>query len=406
MSPRGRRILWTLIGLGTLVRLVWAFNTTGAAFDQESFRIVRHALGHDPLGVYGAVNQGFYRWPYPPAFFAWFGAAGGLAHVTGLRFDGWFQVAPIACDAGLAWVVARLMVRRGCPERVVLAGAGLVALGPSFLVTSGYHGQIDSVATLPALAAVLVWGLRTVPSNHPERLSRALAAGLLIGLGGAIKTVPLAMVLALLPTARGRREAAVLIVAAAAVPLAFLAPFLIHDSSAVVHSLQNRGFPGLGGISLIAQPALARSVIEGAGPPGSGVTLWLVHHGWLLPVLAVLALAAVFARRRPAPLDAAVIVWLALLVFGVNFALQYAVWLLPFAIAAGRLRRAAALQLLLVPAAVLFYAAPWKSGAAVTIYAATMIAVFLALAVWLAAELRALSAPATPSRSRTAGAGP
>jgi hypothetical protein len=50
-------------------------------------------------------------------------------------------------------------------------------LGPSFIDISGYHGQIDSVAILPAVLALMVWERRPQPT-------RSVRAGLLIGLGG------------------------------------------------------------------------------------------------------------------------------------------------------------------------------------------------------------------------------
>ena len=57
-----RRRLWILIGTGVLVRVVLGFATRGAAFDVDSFEIVRRALAHDAMHLYSDVNQGFARW--------------------------------------------------------------------------------------------------------------------------------------------------------------------------------------------------------------------------------------------------------------------------------------------------------------------------------------------------------
>lgn len=391
------RSLWILIGAGVAVRVVLGFATRGAAFDVDSFEIVRRALADDPMHLYSVVNEGFARWPYPPLFLPWIALSGWLSDTVGLRFDGWMQLVPIAADAGIAWVAHELLRMRGASERVRAAAVALVMFGPSFLLTSGYHGQIDSAAILPALAALLVW------QRGGER--RALWAGLLIGLGGAVKVVPLVMVVPLVVCARSRREALRVVGAAGAVFLVVLAPYLVTDGAATVDSLRNRGFPGLGGISLILNPQLADAALRGTATEPSRTIDLIVSHGWLVPALALLAVTLVLARRRPDPLLGAVIVWLVLMALGVNFALQYAVWGLPFLIALGRLRSAALLQALLLPAALVFYMAPWQSSAATVVYAASMVAAWLFLmAILVQALAAALSGPGTPPRSRTAAA--
>ena len=187
------------------------------------------------------------------------------------------------------------------------------------------------------MLALLVW------ERGGER--RALWAGLLIGIGGAVKIVPLAMVLPLIVCARSRREAASLAGAAGAVMVVALAPWLAHDLGGTLDSLKNRGFPGLGGISLILNPGLTDAALRGTVPENTGLTEWLNLHGWLVPLAALSLVAVLLWRRRPDPVDGALLVWLTLMALGVNFALQYAVWGLPFLIAAGRLRAALALQL-------------------------------------------------------------
>jgi len=140
-----------------------------------------------------------------------------LARRPSLEFT--IRLAPIAANLGIAFVVQDFLGQRGAERSTRLAGAALVAPGPSFLVVSGYHGQFDAVAFLPAVLALTLWE-RDLPR-------RALWAGLLIGLGGALKTVPLLLLVALLPSVRTRREAAVLVGAAALPVLAALAPFAI-----------------------------------------------------------------------------------------------------------------------------------------------------------------------------------
>lgn len=373
------------------MRVILAFAWRGAGYDIESFEIVRRALADDPLHVYAQVNDGFYRWPYPPVYFPWISLSGWLSDTIGLRFDGWVQLPAALADAGIALCVAALLRLRAVGDRLVLAAVALVMFGPSFLMVSGYHGQIDSVAILSAVGALLVW------ERGGDR--RGLWAGLLIGLGGAVKIVPLVMVLPLLVCARSRREAVSLVLAPAVVMVAVVLPFLAADVGGTLDSLRNRGFPGLGGISLILNPDLTDAALRGTVPQNTPITEWLNHHGWLVPFVALALVAVLLWRRRPEPLLGALVVWLTLMALGVNFALQYAVWGLPFLLALGRLRSALALQLLLVPAAVVFYRAPWESASAVVVYSAAMIAAWLLLMWLLATALREVAlSPHAPHR--------
>ena len=80
---------------------------------------------------------------------------------VGLRFDGWIQLPAVLADAGIAlgvlWQLLRCAARpSGCGS----ARRALVMFGPSFLLVSGYHGQIDSLAILPAVGRAARVGAR------------------------------------------------------------------------------------------------------------------------------------------------------------------------------------------------------------------------------------------------------
>src|SRR5205814_5832809 len=149
----------------------------------------------------------------------------------------------------LTYLVARALERRGASEATVLGAACLVAFGPIFALTSGYHGQIDSLAILPAVVALERW------TRGGE--SRALSAGVLLGVAASIKTPAGLVLLALLPTVQSRREAMVLTGAMAAVAGGLLAPFAASSPHALAHALRFAGEPGEGGLSLVVQPSLS-----------------------------------------------------------------------------------------------------------------------------------------------------
>ena len=378
LSLGGRRALWAMLAAGTAARLVVAAVTDTNTEDLASFAIVREALREDALHFYADVPD--LRWPYPGGYLPAVAAYAGIASATGLDYLHLLRVGPILADAGIALVVVHLLARRGAAESTRLAAAGLVALGPVFAGVSGYQGQIDAVAILPALAAFAVWD-RGGPS-------RALGAGLLVGLGGSVKTVPLLMVLALAPSARSAREAATLLAAAAVVPMASLAPFLAVDAGAVWDHLTYRGFPGLGGLSLAVQPDLALFWQSGHEYAPNAATELLVDAGGVVVALGLLATAALLARFRPEPLDAAVLVWLAVWLLGVNFFIQYLVWGLPFLLARGELRAAAAIQALAAPALLLLYVDASAEWAVWAVYTLPMLALMALVAALLVRRVR------------------
>jgi hypothetical protein len=370
-------VLWGLIAAGVVGRLVLAFTTRGLDYDIDSFEIVRGALDASGWHVYSAVNHpGSFRWPYPPGYFPWIEVSDWVAGWAGLRYVDLIQLPAIAADAAIAWIVQWYLGWRGRSERERLFAAALVMLGPAFWLISGYHGQIDSVAILPAVVALVLW--------ERDVGRRALYAGLLIGLAGTIKTVPLVMVVALLPTARSWREGLLLLVSAAFVPWLALLPFSLADSTGTGRLGDYAGVPGAGGLSLVLQPDLARFWLT--GPVGaSGITTWVADHQKLVNGVVVGAVAVWAWVRRPSPTVAATVLWLALFAFGSGFFFQYLVWGLPFFLMAGYLRWTLILQLAIVIPAAIFYSGPYETDGVVWVYVAFMLALWLG---WVVALVR------------------
>lgn len=383
MSPRGRRLVLAMVVVGVAVRVFFAFAFRGDDFDMTSFDVVRRLLESDPLGLYQHMAKAS-RWPYAPGFLPWVRVADLFSTHVGGSFYGLVKLPAIVADMGIAVLVQAFLARRGADERTRLVAFGLVVLGPSFAIISGYHGQIDSVAFFWAVAALVVW--------EAEGEGRAWQAGLLLGVGGAIKTLPLLLVVAMLPSVRRPREFVVLCMSAGAVVVITLVPFALRDLDALRVLSRYTGLPGQGGLSLAAQPELANYV---ARQPVAYNSLeqalidarQVINLGWLL-----LAASFVWARKVRAP-EAAVILWLAAYVFGTGFFFQYLVWGLPFMLMAGRLRLVVAIQATVLVPSVIWYLAPWDSTKVVAPYAALMIALWLGLigalahAVWRERQL-------------------
>lgn len=381
-----QRAILALIAIGTLVRIVVAFSTRGVPFDVDSYELARHALGSDPFNLYTSINTGDApHWPYPPGFFAWLGVSALGNDLTGLRFDGFVQLAPIAADAALAWIVQAALGQRGASDGKRVAAAALIALGPTFGFISGYAAQLDALTILPAVVGFLVW----TRSEHPQR---AIVAGVLIGLGASIKLPALVVVLGLLPSARSVREGLTLGIAAAAVPFLLFVPWLIADPNGTVDAVRsNDGLPGFGGISLLVQPDLSALWLR--TKPGIGLSdasQSLFDYASLIAVGALLLTTAVLVVRRAAPLLAVGAVWLAFYAFGVNFGLQYLIWGLPFLLLAGRVWEVFAIEAAVFIPTFLLYVNVWRDHPLQRIYTPIMLVVWAALVTLYLLQMRSV----------------
>jgi len=387
-------VLVALLAAGLALRLWFAFRYYGVEFDIDSYVAVDGALGDDPLELYTSVNdEGQNRWPYPSGFLPFVVGARQADDLFG-GFDGWVQVPQILADLAIAWLVQSYLGRRGASERVRLSAAGLVALGPSFIAISGYHGQLDAAAILPAVLAVWLWDLL------PDGPRRGLICGALVGCGIALKTAPGLVLLALLPLGRSQRERGALVAAAAAVPLVLLAPWLGADPDGTFEALRShRAVPGVGGLSLLVQPSLSQVWLGTGFTLVSDTTQWLVDRQTAIVAICLLPFALLLWRRPRTPAEGTTILWLAFYVFASAFAFQYAVWGLPFALMAGYVRGVAVVQAALLIPTLLVYWQPLDDGAE-WIYVPLMIGVWIGLIVVLA---RLTLRPPRPAPLRSPG---
>lgn len=383
-----RTLLWALLGIGLVIRLLFTANTAGNRFDLGSALLVAQGLVHHPAHVYAIANLPGQvpRWPYLPGYFPIVLLVKGVSGLTGLAFTRLFRVPSALADLAIAWLVQDYLGAKGLAERERLLAAALVALGPAFIAISGIHGQIDSAAILPAVGALSVWERDGSPR-------RAWWAGLLIGLGACFKTVPGLMVFALLPSARSRREAAELVLACLIFPVLSVLPFLAAAGTGWLSTLGHyHGGLGLGGLSLVAQPDLPLNWLHLGSALLNPVSTWFLAHGQIVAVAGIaLTAALVLWLRTPAP-AAAVLMWLSVYLFGVDFFMQYMVWGLPFFLMAGYLRHVLGLQLLLLGPLWVLYHGVTHAWLASLLYIVPMLIVWLLLAVAFVVLTRRASA--------------
>lgn len=386
MTIEHRRLLIWALAAGGAIRVVLAFGFYGQPFDIALFQATADQLSAGPrLEVYEAT-----RWPYPPLFFSWLLIAETIDDATPLPFHGLVQMPQIAADLAIALLVVHILGLRGAASATRLGAGALVALGPVFFTISGYHGQTDAAATLPAVAALVLW-LRGGPN-------RAVTAGLLLGAGAAIKAPPVFLLLALLPSARNRREGLVLAGCTLAVPLLLLAPWLINDLGGTVERLRaNRGIPGLGGPSLLVQPELAQAWLgRGQGASMHALNELLYDLQNLIVLAGALAGGAVAWRLRLDPVRAAALVFLAVYAANPAFAWQYLVWGVPFLLAAGYVRETAILQGVAAVGLFFAYGRPTYDLPTEVLYVPAAVGTWALLAYGLVRTLRALRARPAP----------
>jgi hypothetical protein len=349
MSVRQSRRLWAIVGIGLAIQIVLAF----AYYGPFHVTIEHVAAARVRAGEWRGIYEGPIPWAYPPLFVGWLAGASWLSDVSGLSFHGLAKLGPVLADVGLTLAVYVYLGWRGAIARWRLAGAALVMLGPSFIATSAYHGQIDAVAILPAVIGLMLWERRPSPR-------RGIEAGLLIGLGTAVKTVPLLMLLPLAVSARSWRERALLVASALVIPGLVLVPFWAAGID--LHRVTGyTGVPGWGGLSLVLHPALGWHLMTpgGAIQHVTGFSAGLQEASRWITAATLVAYTAFIVRFRPALIDAAVLLWLAIFAFSPNFFSNYLVWALPFFIMAGYLVETAALQVFIVVPTVAYYLDRW-----------------------------------------------
>lgn len=340
------RALLVMFTIGLAIRLILAFAFFGHG-DLGGFNMVGQRFLDSPIHSYAGTMP----WVYPSGFLPWVAISSFVENHSAIPFHGFVQLLPIAADCAIAALVYTYLGWHRCPERLRLFAYGLVMLGPVFIAISGYHGQIDGVAILPAVIALMVWERSTG--------NRALWAGLLLGVGAAIKTVPLLLVIPLLVSVTSRREALTLVAAAVAVPVVANLPFFLAEPEAFRRASDYAGVPGRGGLSLLADPSFGAHRLQSeafaflASPNETTRFLMDIATVWTIALMA--AVGAFFYRFRPSPLDGIVFLWLVVYCFSPNFLHQYLLWSMPFFLMSGYLKQVAALQLAMVPPLLIVY---------------------------------------------------
>jgi uncharacterized membrane protein len=305
----------------------------GGLFRAARFRDVHLYERYTSWLLHGRVPYRDFFMEYPPGALVAFVPAQIAGRV---HYNAAFKVLMAVCGAAALVLVALVLLRLGATAGRLWAGVLLVALSPVALgpISLNTYDAWPALLTIGALFALLA--------------GRDAAAGALLGLGFAAKVYPVV----LLPPAlvwtwrlHGRRRAAAVASAFAAVALVVVVPFLAVAPHGLLESFRAQAARGAQIESLAAQ------VLVAADHAGL-YTVHVMHHthgavsydvhgaaarvlaaaSSVLQLVAAALVAWLYARRRDDPerlalaFAAAVAGFLAFTRF---FSPQYVVWLIP-----------------------------------------------------------------------------
>ncbi len=335
--------LWALLLLGAYLWLVYAFRfratsvlqgiliivsaalfvrlvpeivlPVGAGYDIESYQIVG-SLVIDKQDVY-MNDAAIGRHPYLPLQMYWMGFSKWLADTTHMPFVKIVKLAPIAADAAIAVMLFILLNRKTGTLQTAFLGGLLYAINPISIFVSAYHGQFDAIPLLCILLALWV-----LPRS-------SIAAGGWLGLGILDKSWPILVLPSIFFAVKRWSRRFWLLALAVLVPLLGVAVYSLLFDAPWVEIIRtalsyNHGV-GVWGYTYFFR---LLSVLR----PGFDAPFgWLMNNARYL-TLAALGLVWVLRASKQSLEGGILTLLVAYLALTHAFAIQYLVWIVPFAI--------------------------------------------------------------------------
>ncbi len=299
-GPSGKTIV-AFAGLAFLCKVVLALRTYGTndmAF-YESWRVV-HYLG-------ALVNN-------PPSMFHLLRLDSWMSGWTGVPFPFWFRLRDIVADAGtllLVWKILGLRVQEPSIRWAVL----MLAVAPTSILISGFHGNTDPAMTFFLLLAVYL-------IDRSE-----WSAGAAFGMSMCFKVVPIVTIpILFLHLARFRKQV-IFFGTAGMVVLLLWSPYLFQNPKYILTQIFGyRSLYGNWGVSFVMS-RLASQTLNATLQ--SGGVFWL---------LAAIVLVSVWmsqpGKKQDIYLQVGVVLFLFLSVSNA-FGVQYLAWVVPFVVGLG-----------------------------------------------------------------------
>jgi 4-amino-4-deoxy-L-arabinose transferase-like glycosyltransferase len=221
MRPFSRYLLLA-IASATLLKLYLALASAGsldtAGFLDHLQKI--RALGVGAYRVRGAFDNPFNS---PPPMIHVIRFWGWLADTSGLPFRFWLRLPSVLADVGSFFLVARWLAKLW-PDRNHFGVLLCLALCPTAIIISGYHGNTDSVMIFLVLLCLYT-------------MEQPWIAGTVFGLALCVKMVPLIFVPVILLYLTTWSKRFIFVIIAALIFLGCSLPYLFQDPKAILSTV-------------------------------------------------------------------------------------------------------------------------------------------------------------------------
>lgn len=309
---RSRRAAIVLVAaIAFAAKLFLALRTYGTndVYTYERFGLWSRYFGADLYGIAPDLN-------HPPSMLHILSFLLWMSQHTFLPFRFWLRFPGILADVGSLWIVCRILGQR-IGERSVFVAVLLIAIAPTHILISGFHGNTDPVMIFFVMAAVWLAGYR----------DKTVAGGMAYGMAICIKIAPAMIMPVLFLSLSGARKRIAFFGAASAVALIAWSPYLFERPALVIHQVFGyKSSYGLWGFSwLFRQMALA-------WPASQWLNTAFSRVGSPLVMAAILLLSVKMNRmaERPSLYTQVGMVFLLFFTATSGFAVQYLAWLTPW----------------------------------------------------------------------------
>jgi tetratricopeptide (TPR) repeat protein len=321
LPRRWKVAILSAAALAFLCKILLALNTWGTN-DVYAWERFAHWSALFGSGLYSADPA----FNHPPSMLHVLAAMTWLAKTTGIFFPFWLRLPAILADSASLWIVSRMFAGR-FKEPAIRWTLLLMALSPTLILVSGFHGNTDPVVMFFLLLSV---SFTQSPAQTDRQHDKSdWLSGAAFGAAMCVKILPLIVLPVLFFARPGLRRRAIFLCSTAAVMLVCWSPYLFRNPIAIYHQVIGyQSIYGHWGLSwLVSHLAFFRDSWHVA----------FQHYGAYV-VLAAIATAAYAVNRLPnrptiyAQAGAALFFFLAA---ANGFGVQYLAWLVPWTVGLG-----------------------------------------------------------------------
>ena len=311
--PKKNHWLW-ILGIAILARFVpHLLVSAGANYDIESFKILADLFekGED---IYSSpLAEG--RHPYLPLLIYWVSLAGKLSTSINQPFEIIYRLLRIAADVGICLLI--LLLIKGNNNHRAFEGALRYAVNPIAVFVSAYHGQFDSVVLLFILLAVSAVSYS------------AWKTGIWMGLAILTKSWPVLALPSILISFHSMRKKILilfLVVLISSIGVGLYALVFKSDVTLILSIAlsYNRGVGVWGYTYFLHLVSILKQELE-------FIFSWTIKNGRFLTLIG-LVFVWFWRARHETPSAGILTILVSFLALTHAFAIQYLVWLIPFAI--------------------------------------------------------------------------